>query len=278
MPIHIGSKFTGYTALSSTTAQTLGGADLGLPDGAKCILGVIPYLTSPAGNTAGEPVAGKVTITSTDITRGINPVQILAPPIGSSLLKGVAQPQGHPNAHFYPINCPVNGGEDLTIQGTGLFDHTIEPYMGCEVIYSDVPPHKAQRYYKLGTFTNTGTSAATVSGSNISVTNGAKLVEIFGYAVGTTVAALKGLSGYFLIRSEGFTPAWDLYLPICPASGLVDTNIVEAIAGVARRKVQIDMDAKCTIQDQFHLSVALTTTGNFLAGVGYTQRGDRKPV
>lgn len=277
MPLpHISSKFTGYTALSGTTAQTLGGADLELPDGAKCILGVVPYITSPAGNTAGEPVAGKVTITSSDVR--INPVQILAPPIGSSLLKGVTQPQGAANAHFYPINCPVKGGEDLTIEGTGLFNHTIEPYMGCEVVYSDVPPHKAQRFYKLGTFTNTGTNAATVTGSGISITNGLSLVEVFGYAVGTTVAALKGLSGYFLISSEGFTPAWKIYLPINPASGQVDTNIQEAIAAVARRKVQIDLDAKLTVQDDFHLSVGLTTTGNFIAGVGYTQRGDSKPI
>lgn len=278
MPKHIGCKFTGYTALSAATAQTLGGADLELPDTAKSILAVIPYITSPAGNTAGEPVAGKVTITSSDIKQGINPVQILAAPIGSSLLKSVAQVQGSANAHIYPINCNVNGGEDLTIQGTGLFDHTIEPYMGCEVIYSDVPAHKAQRFYKLGTFTNTGTSAATVAGSGISITNGKHLVEIFGYAVGTTVAALKGLSGYFLVTSEGFTPAWKLYVPINPASGQVDTNIQECVAAVARRKVCVDLDSKVTIADDFHLSVALTTTGNFIMGVGYTKRGDSRPI
>lgn len=278
MPAHIASKFTGYTALSGTTAQTLGGADLELPDGAKCILAVIPYITSPAGNTAAESVMGKVTITSADIKQGINPLQILAPPIGSSLLKGVAQPQGHPNLHIYPVNCPVNGGENLTIQGTGLIDHTIEPYMGCEVIYSDVAPHKAQRFYKLGTLTATGTAAATVPGSNISVQGGKYSVELFGFAVGTTVAALKGLSGYLYFTSEGWTPAWQQYLPICPASGLVDTNIVETIAGVARRKICLDMMEKTTIEDNFHLSVALTTAGYWIAGIGYTRSGDLKPI
>ena len=280
MPKHICNKFTGYTALSSTDAQTLGGADLGLPDGAKSILAVIPYITSPAGCTANEAIVGKVSITSTDVGKGLNPINILAQPIGSQLQGALAvgQPQGGAKGVIYPINCNINGGEDLTIKGQGLINHTIEPYMGVEVIYSDLPAHKAQRYYKVGTYTNTGTSAATVIGSTIKVTGGKTLVEVNGFAVGTTVATLKGLCGYFIFTSEGLSPSWIPELPINPASGGVGTDLQETIAGLARRKIQLDMDKTVTIQDDFHLSVALTTTGNFIAGVGYTKRGDQRPI
>jgi len=263
----IGTKFTGYTALSSTTAQLLGGAALELPDAARTILAMIPFITSPAGNTANEPVVGEAYLESEDV--GIIPFHVLAQPIGASLLKSTTQTQGDMKDVMYPVNCPVKGGESISCYGKGLFDHTIEPYMGVLLIYSSSPPSKPQCYAKIGTFTNTGTAAARVTGSNISVVGGRRLIEIFGLAVGTTVAALKGLSGHVDLTCEGFTPAWTLHLPINPASSQVDTDIQEAIAGVARLQVDIAMKSKCVINDGFTLAVALTTTGNWIVGVLY---------
>lgn len=261
--MHIGTKFTGYTALSSTTEQLLGGAALELPDGVREIIGIVPYITSPAGCTANEPVTGYVNVTSDDVKTV--PYQVLASPIGSSLLKSSAQPQGQ--SPFYPMNVPVNGGESLKIYGNGLFNHTIEPYMAVLVIYSDQRSGKAQVYSKLSTFTNTGTAATTVSGGTISIVGGKQIIEIGGFAVGTTVAALKGLCGHLIFTSDNFTPAWVQHLPVEPASGQVDTNIVECIAGVARKKILVDITPKITIAIGFSLAVALTTTGNFIAQI-----------
>lgn len=263
----IATKFTGYTALDSTTAVLLGGAALELPDGARQILGIVPYLTSPAGNTAAEAVAAKIYIQSDDLAKVV-PFEVLAQPIGSSLLKSVAQVQG--KSTFIPMYCPCKGGESIKIYGQGLFNHTIEPYAGVLIVYSDEAPTKPQQFSKVSTYTNTGTSAARVSGGTVSIVGGKRLVEVAGFAVGTTVAALKGLAGYFDFNSEGFDPSWDLHLPIEPASGQVDTNIQECIAGVARREVNLKMADKCTINIGFTLSVALTTTGNFVAQVTYT--------
>jgi hypothetical protein len=261
----IATKFTGYTAISGVVATLLGGAALELPDGARQIVGIVPYVTSPAGNTAAEPVAVELYVESDDLK--VTPYHILPSPIGSSLLKSVAQVQG--KSQFYGMYCPVKGGESLRIYAKGLFDHTIEPYCGALVIYSDEAPAKPQRYSKISTYTNTGTGAARVSGGTISIVGGKRLVEVGGFAVGTTVAALKGLAGHLDFNSEGFTPSWDLHLPIEPASGQVDTNIQECIAGVARREVNIAMADKSTINVGFTLAVALTTTGNFVAQVTY---------
>lgn len=263
----IGSKFTGYTALSATTAVLLGGAALELPDGARNIVAMVPFLTSPAGNTAAEPVAAEAYLESDDVK--VVPFHVLPNPIGSSLLKSVAQVQGDSLKNMYPVNCPVKGGESIKCYGKGLFDHTIEPYMAVLLVYSDQPPSKPQCYAKIGTYTDTGTSAARVTGSNISVVGGRRLKEIFGMAVGTTVAALKGIAGHIDLQSEGFTPAWTLHLPINPASGQVDTNIQEAVAAVARLPVDVTMKDKCVINDGFTLAVALTTTGDWIAGVLY---------
>lgn len=263
----IGTKFTGYTALSTTTAVLLGAAALELPDGARNILAMIPFITSPAGNTAGQPVAGEAYLQSEDLN--IVPFHVLAQPIGSSLLKSIAQVQGDMKNVMYPVNCPCKGGESIKCYGKGLFTHTIEPYMGVLLIYSSTPPSKAQCYAKIGTFTNTGAAAARVAGSGITVVGGRRLKEIFGLAVGTTVSALKGLCGYIDVQCEGFNPAWTEHLPINPASGQVDTNIQECVAGVARLQVDLNMKDKCVINDGFTLSVALTDTGNWILGVLY---------
>jgi len=170
---------------------------------------------------------------------------------------------------MYPINAKVNGGENIDCYGKGLLDHTIEPYMGVLLIYSSEPPKKPQCYAKIGTYTDTGTAAARVTGSNISVVGGHRLIEIFGMALGTTVAALKGIAGHIDLQSEGFTPSWKLHLPVNPISGQVDTDIQEACAGVSRLPVDIAMASKCTINDGFTLAVAVTTTGDWIAGVIY---------
>lgn len=262
---HVGTKFTGYTAMSSTTEELLGGAALELPDGTREIIGIVPYCYSPAGNTANEPVTCYVSVTSNDVK--VVPFQALCSPIGSSLLKSSAQPQGE--SPFYPMHVPVKGGESLSIYGAGLFNHTIEPYVGCLVIISDASQGKPQVYSKISTFTNTGTAATTVSGGTISIVGGRQIIELAGYAVGTTVAALKGLGGHFIFTSDNFTPSWTLHLPIEPASGQVDTNIVECIAGVSRKKIAMDISSKLTITIGFNLAVALTTTGNFVAQLIY---------
>jgi hypothetical protein len=262
---HIGTKFTGYTALSSTTPQLLGAAALELPDGVREVIGIIPYITSPAGNTANEPIVGYVDVQSADVK--VVPFSVLASPIGSSLLKSSAQPQGE--SPFYPMHLAVKGGESLNIYGNGLFNHTIEPYMGCLVIFSDQPQGQPQVYSKLSTFTNTGTAATQVSGGTVTIVGGSKIIELGGFAVGTTVATLKGLAGHLLFTSDNFTPSWTQHIPIEPASGQVDTNIVECIACVARKKVAIDISGKLTINVGFNLAVALTTTGNFVSQIIY---------
>ncbi len=178
----IGTKFTGYTALSSTDPQLLGGAALEVPDGAKSLLAAIPFCTSPAGDTANEPVVGAAYLNSEDI-KGIQPFYMLAQPIGSALLKSSAQPQGDSYANVYPINCSLSGGESIKCYGYGLFNHTIEPYMSVLLIYSDQPASGLQYFSKIGTFTNTGTAAARVSGGTISIVGGKKLRRIFGLAV-----------------------------------------------------------------------------------------------
>lgn len=267
--MHITSKFTGFTSIGTGTAETLlGGAALELPDGAKEIIGIVPYLSSPAGNTAAEAIQADFFVTSEDL-KGVVPFHVPANPIGSSLLKSVAQVQG--KSQFYPWHVPVNGGESIKVYAVALQAHTIAPYAGATIIYSDERTGLPQVFSKVSTLTGTGTAAARVSGGQVTIVGGTKLVKVAGYAFGTTVAALKGLAGHFDFNSEGISPSWDIHLVVEPISGQVDTNIQECIAAVAAREVNFDMKDKCTINIGFTLAAALTTQGKFVAYFFYYQ-------
>ena len=267
---NVGVKKWGSTALSSTSDVLIGAADFEFPSDAKCLLAAMPTLTSPAGSTANEPIVGKFTIQSS--SNYLGDMTFLAQPIGSSLLKSSAQPQGIQEAAIYPIYCPVKGGSKIKVYGTGLFNHTIEPYAAVTVWFSDFMPDPVkypQQHWVVGTFTNTGTSAAEVVGSKISIIGGRRIVEVGGLVVGTTVAALKGLLCSFRLNSPDILAFGDIEGFFNPASGQVDTNIVECIGGVTRIPVSVPIKDKATISDNVELEVALTTTGNFAVQIGY---------
>ena len=264
----------GPTALSATTEVHIGGVDLDIPADAKTILAIIPVLSSPAGNTANESVSAKVHIESKDLKRHpIAPYEVLCQPIGSSLLKAVAAVQGDIMKVAYPINCPCEGGEKLKIYGTGLFDHTIEPYVEAAVIFTDqrVDPLKFPQYWsELAAFTNLGAASGLSAAASITINGARKIHEIFGFNVGTTVAALKGIIGKLMISSTDFIPAWNPEIPLNPISGQVDTNIQEAVAGVTRFPIELGVKSRAIISGKFDLGVAITTAGKFVYGVRYS--------
>lgn len=267
---NIGVKSWGATALSSTTDVQIGGADFEFPSDAKCLLAIMPTLSSPLANTANEPIVARIKVQSSSNYFG--DLTFLAQPIGSSLLKSSAQPQGKQEDAIYPIYAPVKGGSKITLYGAGLFNHTIEPYMGATIWFSDfmVDPVKyPQHHWTIGTFTNTGTPAAEVVGSKISIIGGRRIVEVGGFAVGTTVAALKGLLTKIRLNSSDILAFGDIEYFLNPASGQVDTNIVECIGAVARVPCSIPIKDKATIADNCTNTVALTTTGNFIVQIGY---------
>jgi len=269
-------KVIGPTVLSALTDVQLGGKSLKVPANAKTLLAIIPHLSSPAGNTAGEPIAAKFSFSSDDVSN-IKPYTVLGSPIGSSLLKSVAQFKGY--SPVYPVNCPVKSGNSFDVYAKGLFDHTIEPYASATLLYADyaVGP---QYHAKVGTFTNTGASAGEAHDTTLlTITGGQLIKEVGSVVVGTTVAALKGILGKFRISSSGFgrkaaglTGMGDIEWAIEGISGQVDTNIQEcALLTRVGKKTPLDIPIEdpVDLDIYFNLGVALTTTGNFIAQVLY---------
>jgi len=272
---NVGLKHVGPTALSALTDVQIGGTTflLDFPSDAKTILAVMPTLTSPAGNTANEPLAASVSLSSTSSGFNLGDCTFLCQPIGSSLLKAVAQIQGSGQDVVYPIFAPIPTGGKLKILARGLFDHTIEPYVGLTIWFCDQlldPAIYPQRHWILGTYTNTGTTAAEATdATKIGIVGGRRIVEVGGFAVGTTVAALKGLCTWARLTSPDLLTFGDIEFFLNPSSGQVDTNIQEANAGVTRLPCSVPIKSPANITDKMNLAVALTTTGNFVIQIGY---------
>jgi len=275
------TKAWGANTLSALTDMQLGpgqaaaAADMDFPSDAKYIIAAMPVLTSPAGNTANEPVTAKFTLQSKSTGMGLGDCTFLAQPIGSSLLKAVCAMQGPCEDVIYPIFAPIPTGAKLKIYATGLFDHTIEPFAGIVLWLTDgdlsklFPGRFPQRHYVVGTFTNSGVAAAEVTGSKLSFAGARRILEVGGFCVGTTVAALKGLMPKFRLTSSDLTVMQDIEGFLNPSSGQVDTNIQEANAGVTRFPISVPVKTPANLTDKLALQVAITTTGNFVLQVCY---------
>jgi len=265
----IWSKVVGPTQLSGTTDILIGGQPLKLPAEAKSILAIVPYVSSPAGPTAGEPIIAKVSLQSDDFP--VAPYTVPCQPIGSSLGKSGIQPQEE--APKYPVNCPVKGGSELKVYASGLIDHTVEPYVAVTVIIADFVA-TPQFHAKLGTLTSTGTAATEVAGSGIRLTGCKAIKEVLGFVVGTTVAGQKGIMGKFRLSSAGFKGMGDVEFAAEPISGVLATDATTASAQEYAKLTRITVDVPVTdpidINDYFTLAAALTTAGRWVVGVIYS--------
>ena len=260
-------KTVGPTTLATTTVTKISGANFKLPQAAKSILAIIPHCTPPAGLTANEAVMASVTLLSD--SNPIVPFTVLCAPIGSSLAKSGVAPQDL--APIYPVNCPVVGGSEISVWGTGLINHTIEPYVTVDLLLADYVAGP-QRKAKIGTLTTMGAATAgETKGSGIRLEGGHKIVEVNGYAVGTTVATLKGICGKFRLSSSGLKGMGDVEFAIENISGsLINDATTPSMLETAHLTRRTDLDIPISdpidIDDYFNLGVGVTTAGRFVVG------------
>lgn len=262
-------KVVGPTAMSSTTETKLGGANLKIPANARYIKEIVPQSIAVGGNTATEPITVAIILKGDSMP--IMPYEVLCEPIGSSL--GASGVQSKERDMAWPVNCPVKGGSELQVYGKGLFNHTIEPYVLCTVVFTNYRPGP-QMHAKLGTFTNTGTSAGEAKGSGIRLEGGKVIREVFGLVVGTTVAASKGFVGKFRLSSSGLKGMGDIEVA---CEGVPGTLSVDAAgtasnqedARLTRQRCYCPITDPVDIDDYHNLGVDVTTTGNFIIGCLY---------
>jgi hypothetical protein len=268
-------KTLGPTVLSATTEQKLDGANFEIPADAKTLVAIQVFCDAPAGKTATEAVMAYVTLDSN--SNKFKPYTVLTAPIGSYL--GADGLSIHDKGPIYPVNAPVTGGTQMWAMANGLIDHTIEPYVQCDLIFSNAPPAGPQVYAQIGTLTtDSAVAAGTITkGSGIIVENGHNIFEFDAYCTGTTVAAAKGQTGRMKIDSSDMDSMGAIEFALEPIGGAKTAldaagtaSVIECAHLTRCQDLSIPIKARCSLVESHTVSVAVTTAGKFIVGVLFT--------
>jgi len=253
-----GSDVIGPTAIAATETQ-LGGADLVLPSWARSILAIRPAVAN-ATPTANEVLAHKIKFESDDFS--VAPYEVLCAPTGPVVTAGATQV---PESPWYPMNCPVNGGDRLKVYGQELEVSSVNALMSCQIILSDKKAG-GQYHAKIGQeWTATGDSGIYTPGTAYTLTGGHTLEEIYGLLAVDGVT-LEGAMGYFEFRSNDFAEPTPMKLPTNPYAACMTTGGV-CTTGLARAKVELGILSPCQVTGS--LTLMDVSAGDFTTGVLY---------
>ena len=257
--------------------QLNGAADIVVPAWAKAILSISTFV-QPITYTASEATAAEIILESDDIA--IQPFEAMITPVHAGL--GTVHDQHAPKPDTFIINVPVEGGEHVRVygreQGAG---NTAAPYMGFTITYANKSPSSPevmavtktngkQRYYKNGTFTNTGTGAGQTAGTAYTIVGATRIVEVYGTAnKGGTLDASEPTIGYFTLYSPHFVDPIPLEFTMTPIPSGLGTIGTATNDNMVRFKVDVPVQTPCQIMDYFNLEVGVTTTGNWITTVGF---------
>lgn len=263
----IGIDAIGPTSIGATTVKTqLGGTALVMPAWARAILAVRPMLVTETPTT-DQSVMAYLTLESDDFA--VQPYLALCNPIMP--IDGTAGGPLAGEPPWYPVNCPINGGDRLKVYGTSLLANTGAPMMGCEVVVSDKKPG-AQLHAKIGTLTETGvTPSVNVVEASYTLTGGNTLKELLGFIALETMATVDTIIGKLEFISNDLQNPTPLKLMANPICGiLVGAPGAAALTpGLARAKVDVPIRSPCQFTNNLNMANTPAAHGHFITGVLY---------
>ena len=194
----------------------------------------------------------------------VQPFEVLTAPTGPAVGTGGIQA---PEAPWYPVNCPVNGGDRLSFYGLELVPAgaTATASMSCQIILSDKKAG-GQYHAKVGTSTAVGAAGIhTPESESYTITGGHTLEEIYG-ALMVDGVTVETSMGYFEFRSNDFQDPTPLKLPTNPIAACITDGGV-GMNGIARSKVEVGILSPCKITGSTTLETV--SAGDFVTGVLY---------
>ena len=261
------------TSLGTGVAKTeINGANpVTKPTQAQTLIEVVPYQASTGALTAGQTYLTKAIIESNSIN--LLPKQFLVPPIQGGL--GTFGSSLTPMLDTIECNTDLQIGatQQFRIYGQNFIANTVANKLGVALHYSTAQTNAKEMFYDMPTNeTNTGTSATTVAGEDITINDGVFLEEITPALVNGVVTAQESYMGEIKVSSNDFENSMPLNVPCQPTSTALGSAIGVGTAKQPRFKnIHMGMKSSCTISHSLVLEEALTATGNFIVGYGYTK-------
>ena len=241
------------------------------PSDSQCLIEFTPYYSTVVTTT--EESALTETAIESQSVQDILPKRVINPPVQAGL--GATYASMVPILRSYECMTPLKSGSNdiITAYGQAQIANTSLVLMGVEFHFSDSKPTKPQMYYdKPDNETSSGTSATTVAGNSLTINGGKTLQHLYAEFSSSTPLASKPLLASMIFSSNNFDSSQGLEIALQPvAQGLGATLATLQPKGNVRRNVGMGMKSTCVINTTLRLSSALTTAGNFIAGIGYTK-------
>ena len=259
------------TSVGTGVAKTSLGTNT-KPTIAASLIEFLPYYAETGAYTAAESVLLECALESVSV-KDILPKRVITPPIQAGL--GATHAKLIPIMEAYECNTPltVGGNEQIEAFGQAQIANTVAVTMGVGLHYSQAQASKAQKYYlKPDNETNTGTAATTVAGGNITINGGKTLTDLYATVTAGTVTASEDYIGSMAFTSNDFDNSMPLEVPVQPMASCLSTLVGVMLPKMSvYHNVNMGMKSSCVINTTYRQSEALTATGNFIAGVGYTK-------
>jgi len=261
------------TSLGTGVAKTEinGGNPLTKPTQAQTLIEICPYMASTGALTAGQTYLTKGIIESNSIN--LLPKQFLVPPISGGL--GTFTSSLTPMLDTIETNTPLQVGstQQFRSYGQNFVANTVANKLGIAFHYSTAQTSAKEMFYDMpNNETSTGTSATTVSGEDLTINDGVFLEEITPALVSGVVTVSESYMGEIKVSSNDFENSMPLNIPCQPMSTALGSAIGVGTPKLPRFKnIHMGMKSSTTISHSLVLEEALTASGNFIVGYGYTK-------
>jgi len=263
----------------TTKTQINGAADYFIPGTMNAIHYLIGYHASTGATTAAQTYKPVLFLESTDITPNISPVHYPMPGECGGL--GTTTAGSIPALDKIPVNVTCRPGNRIQGYGQYLTANTVAGRLGIGMGMSNAGTGgKRRAFYEVGgspTGTAAGTAAATVSGSDITITGAEKAWSAFTRFYPTTITASEDYIGVCNFSSGNWEsePLSFPYQPIGSALGALIA--VGDFSSDGMRTLAIERTFKGSGQYVVNNSVtideSLTGNGTFINGIAFTKQG-----
>tara|TARA_R110002012_G_scaffold186831_2_gene353597 strand:+ start:31 stop:846 length:816 start_codon:yes stop_codon:yes gene_type:complete len=261
------------TSLGTGVAKTeINGAQpLTKPTQAQTLIEVVPYMASIAALTPAQTMMTKCIIESNSIN--LLPKNFLVPPTAGGL--GTFTSALTPMLDTVETMTPLQLGatQQFRIYGQNFIANTVANKLGLALHYSEAQTNAKEMFYDLPTNeSNTGVAATSVAGENFTINDGKWLETITPLVTAGVVTASESYLASIEISSNDFDNSMPLKVPCQPIATALGSHVSVGIPKLpSYHNIHMGMKSSCLISQTLTLDEALTATGNFIAGIGYTK-------
>jgi hypothetical protein len=248
-----------------------GAQPLTKPTQAQTLIEVVPYMASIAALTPAQTYMTKCIIESNSIN--LLPKNFLVPPTAGGL--GTFTSALTPMLDTVECNTPLQLGatQQFRIYGQNFIANSVANKLGLALHYSEAQTNAKEMFYDMPTNeTATGVAATSVAGENFTINDGAWLETITPLVTSGVVTASESYLASIEISSNDFDNSMPLKVPTQPIATALGSHVSVGIPKLpVYKNIHQGMKSSCLISQTLTLDEALTATGNFIAGIGYTK-------